>query len=128
MAFSLTCAAASEISQKGRFLSDSLLSDKSNSIKDAIQLKNSENSDDEAKSIDASLYNYNGNAVLALAQSSANALSWNDTQATTVAALGNAALILGGKQDLLDILTFFEKCDIFSRRFAVWKAEHSPQH
>merc|ERR1711981_185463 len=46
--------------------------------------------------VDYSLYNYGGNAVLSLTKNGNPGFSWNDTQASTVAALGNAALILGG--------------------------------
>ena len=50
------------------------------------------------KTIDYTLYNYGGSAVLSLTKDKTNALNFNDTQASTIAALGNAALILGGKQ------------------------------
>merc|ERR1712226_50855 len=46
--------------------------------------------------VDYSLYNYGGNAVLSLTKNGNPGFSWNDTQASTVAALGNAALLLGG--------------------------------
>ena len=49
------------------------------------------------KTIDYTLYNYGGSAVLSLTKDKTNALNFNDTQASTIAALGNAALILGGK-------------------------------
>jgi len=48
------------------------------------------------KTIDYTLYNYGGSAVLSLTKDKTNALNFNDTQASTIAALGNAALILGG--------------------------------
>ena len=51
----------------------------------------------EGKTIDYTLYNYGGSAVLSLSKNKNTALGFNDTQASTIAALGNAALILGGK-------------------------------
>lgn len=48
------------------------------------------------KTIDYTLYNYGGSAVLSLTKDKTNNLGFNDTQASTIAALGNAALILGG--------------------------------
>lgn len=50
----------------------------------------------KAYGIDYSLYNYGGNAVLSLTKNNNPGFSWNETQASTVAALGNAALLLGG--------------------------------
>ena len=49
------------------------------------------------KTIDYTLYNYGGSAVLSLTKDKSSSLGFNDTQASTIAALGNAALILGGK-------------------------------
>lgn len=48
------------------------------------------------KTIDYTLYNYGGSAVLSLTKDKSSSLGFNDTQASTIAALGNAALILGG--------------------------------
>merc|ERR1712223_1668586 len=57
------------------------------------------------KTIDYTLYNYGtagvlgslgGSAVLSLTKDASTNLNFNDTQASTIAALGNAALILGG--------------------------------
>ena len=47
------------------------------------------------------LFFLGGNAVLSLTKDKGTGLGFNDTQASTIAALGNAALILGGKNHLL---------------------------
>ena len=62
----------------------------------------------DAKTIDYTLYNYGGSAVLSLSKDKTNNLAFNDTQASTIAALGNAALILGGKKKNSYVILFLQ--------------------
>jgi len=104
----LSCTGATSEKQ-GRLLHPSAAanldsdSDAVNSIRKHAGLLKTDFGDDvkdqvvgEGKTIDYTLYNYGGSAVLSLSKNKNTALGFNDTQASTIAALGNAALILGG--------------------------------
>lgn len=101
----LTSTAATSTDQKARVLlghQKSKVSDEAlHSIRrTAAGLKTDIGDEEEVagsgKTIDYTLYNYGGSAVLSLTKDKTNTLGFNDTQASTIAALGNAALILGG--------------------------------
>jgi len=80
----------------------------------------------DPKTIDYTLYNYGGNAVLSLTKSH-QYLNYTDTQASTIAALGNAALVLGGAMlfgQLNNRIQARTQQELYARGF---RHRHAPQ-
>ena len=94
----MTYTITSALEKQSRLLVPSRSQSFSQAIKEGdISKTDTDSGNAKAYGIDYSLYNYGGNAVLSLTKNNNPGFSWNDTQASTVAALGNAALLLGGK-------------------------------